>query len=196
MYTFEQFLLEQQAEQQSGSLISALKALNPAKVIGTIKQLGAQSVDELIQKLAASPIVKQVQAICQQASQKVHRECIELDEGIMSSIMSGLGGLLMKLVNGVLGMIGKVLYQVFIKTPGIVAAPLNPFSKDHHGGGKMKYASALLLTFLLGPFLLAIGAPMAVVSSGFVPAWMAMWWFLAWFGWNVLSPALQASGVA
>lgn len=195
MYTFEHFLLEQQAEQQSGSLISALKALNPAKVIGTLRQFGAQSVDDLIQKLAASPIVKQVQAVCQQASQKVHRECIELDEGIMSSIMSGLGGLLMKLVKGVLGMIGKVLYQFFIKTPAIVAAPLNPFSKEHHGG-QMKYASALLLTFLLGPFLLAIGAPMAAVTSGFVPGWMAMWWFLAWFGWNVLSPALQAVEMA
>lgn len=169
---FKAYLQTESANDIVSSLKNFVASITPASITSTLRQFKATTIDDLLVALKNNAQVKKVMQLCSSASSKNK----QVEEGIGSMLLSGVKVVLDKLVSSIVATIKHVFA---------------PFASDAGFVKKAVYAGQLLLTFLLAPFLLALGAPMSGVI-GFPIAMSVSWWLLEWFGLNFIFPAVRA----
>jgi hypothetical protein len=178
--SFRLFLLENEAQDAAQRVAEEMKRVgDPANVQRLIAQLGAKSVNDLIDKVKSSPqfnkLVARYKEIKDQPPPQ-QTESFQLDENWFTSIMGGVGRFLKSVLTFTLHSVIKTIGHVF-----------GGFFQGESKMDVLNYAGMCLLTFGLAPMFLATGnVPAAAATWG----WSATWWGLMWFGKNVLEPLL------
>lgn len=101
------------------------------------------------------------------------------------------------LVQKILAPVLSLALRSIRKTLEVFLIPMDyAKSMGEHGpmgvaGGFMAGLGYLALSVLLLPYLMTLGAPVAI--GGFAGIWTLYWWVMEWFKRNILGPAIQFS---
>lgn len=163
-----------------GSVPALLKQLgnDPMSVFRNLKGKVRQIAQDFDKKLA------DVKAKAQAAGANVSESVLGTLGGIA---MSGLKFLVQKILSPIVMWLLNGIKKTFVN---VMMVPFEGF-KESKFRGLVDGVCALLLTVLLWPYAVSIGGLAVAPVGGGIFMWTVMWWFLMWFKYNILAPALK-----